>query len=277
MGEVVGERDGCFLVCCLHVLHLCCGVEERVLLRRDGHVDLRQILGVSEVLVHVSGLDIQSLQRIERCVSLFGSRVGLYRLAIRRDSLVVLSEVAIEHRALQRSLARYRRMRVRREQLLVGHDCPALVVLLQLRTGDLIDAVIGVVGLGKAFYQVAQHADLLIVLMLQTKRVTSLEEGIIGTRRLKVSHLRIIRDGLRELTGIEIAVADSVERVGVGRFGSQGSIQIDGEGLSCPVIIGHGEIGVTLQIPGDGVVLRALCVGAREEGIQILGALFVVA
>ena len=111
--------------------------------------------------------------------------------------------------------------------------------------------------------------------MLQTKRVTSLEEGIIRTCCLEVSHLRIVGDGLRELAGIEIAVAYSVERIGVGRFGSQGSIQIDGEGLSCLVVFVLREIGVTLQIPGDGVVLRALSVIPREEGIQILGALLV--
>ena len=100
MGDVVRERDGRFLVVRLHVLHLRRSVEETVLLGGDGHVHLRQPLGVRHILIHFSFLYVECLQCIQRSIGLFRSRIFLYRLAVSGNSISVLTEVPIEHRAL---------------------------------------------------------------------------------------------------------------------------------------------------------------------------------
>ena len=65
----------------------------------------------------------------------------------------------------------------------------------------------------------AQDVDFLSVLMLQTQREAALEEGIVGSGGLELAHLRIISNRLGELTVVEIAVTDTVERIGIRRFG----------------------------------------------------------
>ena len=165
--DIIAERNGCFAVIGLHVLHLGGRVEERVLGGRDVHVHTREVLGVLEVLVHVSGLHIECLQGIESGVRLFGSRIFLDRLTIGRDRLLVLMEVTIEHRALQRRFARQSRVRIGRKQLTVRAYCRTLIVLLELGTGNLIDTVIGIVGLGIAADEFTKNGDLIAVLMLQ--------------------------------------------------------------------------------------------------------------
>ena len=117
-------------------------------MRRHGHVHLSQVLGVREVLVHVTRLYIQRLQRIQGRVGFFGSRVFLNRLTISGNSLLVLLQVAVQHRALQRSLAGYGRVRIGAQQLLIRTNSGTLVIQLQLRTGNLVQTVIRIIGLG---------------------------------------------------------------------------------------------------------------------------------
>ena len=63
-GDIVAERDGRFLIRRLHVLHLRCRINQAVLLRRDGHIHLREVLGVGQIVVHVSLLHVECLQRL---------------------------------------------------------------------------------------------------------------------------------------------------------------------------------------------------------------------
>ena len=184
--DIIGQRNRCLLIRRLHILHFSGGVEQRILLRGDIHIHLRKVLRVRQIFVHIAGFDIECLQRIEGGVGFFGSRIFLYRLAVCGDSLFRLIEVAIQHSALQRRFARERGVGIRGEQLLVGTDSTAFVLLLQLRTGNLIDAVIRIIGLRIALHQVAQHGYLLAVLMLQAERIAALEERVIGSHACRL-------------------------------------------------------------------------------------------
>ena len=277
LGDIIAEADGRFLVRSLHILHLGRGIEKRILCGRHIHIHLRQGLGVGEVFIYIAALHIQRLECIERRVGLFRSRIALYRLAVRSDSLVVLIEIAEEHRPLQTRFARQRGVRISVQQLLIRSDSAPLVVLLQLRTGDLIYAVVRIVGFRVALHEIIQHADLLAVFMLQAEGITLLEERIVRSCRLQVRYLRIIRDSLRELAGVEIAITDAVERICVGRLRSQRCINIRDERIARFVILLLREIGVALQIAGDRVVRRSLGTRTAEEGIQVLLAGGIVA
>ena len=112
--------------------------------------------------------------------------------------------------------------------------------------------------------------------MLESQGVAFLEQRIVRTRSLQLSYLRIVGNGLRELTGIEIAVAYTVQRIGIRRLSCQGGIDIDGERLTCLVVFVLREMGITLQIPRNAVVVRALGIRTTEETGQILLASLVV-
>ena len=89
--QVVRQRDGGFLISCLHILHLGGCIEQRVLCRRDVHIDLREVLRVLEIFIYITCLYIQRLQCIQSRISLFRCRVFLDRLTVSGNSLLVLS------------------------------------------------------------------------------------------------------------------------------------------------------------------------------------------
>ena len=260
----------------LHVLHLRRGIEERILLRGDGHVNLRKILRVCHVFIHAPCLHIQCLQRIEGGVRLFRSRIFLNRAAVSDYRIVVHMQVTEDHCAFERSLACQRRMGIGVEQLLISGNSSSLVVQLQLCPCGLIHAIIRIIGFRIALSQFAEHVDFLSVLMLQTQREAALEEGIVGSGGLELAHLRVISNRLGELTVVEIAVTDTVERIGIRRFGRQGCIYILRESLPRFVVFGLRESAVTVQIACDAVVSRAFGIGAGEEGNEVCFAVFVV-
>ena len=160
-------------------------------------------------------------------------------------------------------------MRITIEQLVVGDDSPLFVVLLQLCAGYLVETVVGIVGLRITTHQRAEHRYFLAVFVLQSQCVTALEEGIVSSRRLHVAHLRVVGYSLRETAAVEIAVADTVERIGIGRVGSQRGVDIGDKRLACRVVFTLRESTVALQVTGDGVVVRQLGIGAREELTQV--------
>ena len=75
-------------------------------------------------------------------------------------------------------------MGIGRKQLFVRSDSPAFVILLELRPGNLIESVIGVVGLRIALDEFGQYIHFIAVFMLESKRVTFLEKRIVGSCRL---------------------------------------------------------------------------------------------
>ena len=275
--DIVAQTHRRLLVRRLHILHLGGCIQQRILCRGDVHVHLRQVLRVRQIFIYVAALDIQCLKGVQGGVGLFRSRIFLYRLAVGGYGLVVLSQVTEEHGALQRSLPRQRGVGITAQQLLIGDDSAPLVLLLQLGTGDLIHAVVRIVGFGIAFHQVAQHTDLIAVFMLQAEGIAFLEQRIVRSGSLQVRYLRVIRDSLRELAGVEIAVAYAVECVRVGRLGCQCRIDIHGESVLRLVILLLREEGITLQIPRNGVVRRSFGAGTAEEGVEVRFAGGVVA
>ena len=128
--QIIAEADRRFLVGCLHILHLCRGIQQRVFCRGDIHIHLRQLLGVGQVLIHVTRLHIKRLQRIQSRVCLFRCRIFFDRLTVSDYCLVVLTQVTIKHRTLQRRFACQSRMRIGLEQLLIGRDSTVFIVLL---------------------------------------------------------------------------------------------------------------------------------------------------
>ena len=168
-------------------------------------------------------------------------------------------------------------MGISAQQRLVGEDSSALVVFLELRTRGFIHRIVCIVGLGITLDELTHHVYLLIVFMLQSQRISPLEKRIVGTGSLQLAYLRVVTDGLRELTVVEIAVTDAVQRVRVRRVCHHRGVDIGQERITRLVVVVLREIAVPLQVPRDGVVGGILGVALREELIQVLLAGEVVA
>ena len=160
-------------------------------------------------------------------------------------------------------------MRIDRQQLLIGQDSPALIIFLQLRTGDLIRAVVRIIRTRVATDQVLEHADLIVVLMQQTERIPFLEQRIVRSGRVDVAHLGVVRDGVAEIARVEVTVTYTVECIGIGRFGRQRSIDIRRERRPRLVVLTLRERGVTLQVLSDRVVIRLLSIRTRQETVHV--------
>ena len=84
--------------------------------------------------------------------------------------------------------------------------------------------------------------------MLQTQCVTALEQRIIGSGALQLTHLSVVRDRLLELTVVEETVAYSVQRVGISRFRCLCLVYVQRERLTGFVVMTLRESAVTGEV-----------------------------